>query len=276
MMGFIREEKLDTYFYTVPAFSETGLVEHGFTCRLGGVSQGDFASFNLAFHVGDNPESVRKNRRKMVSLLGKDLDSLVAGEQVHSSHIHIVDVNDRGRGSASYDSSIPGTDALITNLPGIILSSYYADCVPVFFLDPINKVIALAHAGWKGTVQNIAGLTIQKMTALFGTDPSNCLAAIGPSIGKCCFQVDQPVLEEFARDIDQYERFCCSQGKGKWFLDLPGINEHLLVQHGLKHQNITQSGICTSCQHEIFYSYRKDQGKTGRQAALMMLRERSC
>lgn len=273
-MSFIKEERAVTYLFTVPAFSKTGLVEHGFTCRLGGVSAGDFASFNLAFHVGDRPEQVRKNRQKMVTLINGDLASLVAAEQVHGHHVSVVGLRERGRGSTAYDSALPGTDALITNVPGIILSTYYADCVPVFFLDPVHKAVALAHAGWKGTVQQIVVHTVKKMTALYGTNPAECLAAIGPSIGKCCFQVDEPVWKQFARTIENYNKFSSFRVPEKWFLDLPGINEHLLIQNGFRRENITQSGLCTSCHNDIFFSYRKDGGKTGRQAALIMLKER--
>lgn len=271
-MGFVKETREDTYLYTVPAFSQTGLVKHGFTCRLGGVSKGDFSSLNLAFHVSDNPDLVIENRQKMVNLFGADLDSIVAAKQVHGHEVYVVGIKDRGRGSVSDDSAIPQTDALITDVPGVALSLYYADCVPVFFLDPVKQVVALAHAGWKGTVQLIAALTIKKMTALFGTKPESCLAAIGPSIGRCCFQVDRPVVDEFARNVDDYEKFCFPHSAGKWSIDLPGMNEHLLVQGGLRPKNITQSGFCTSCSNDLFFSYRKDGGRTGRQAALIMLK----
>lgn len=274
-MSFVKEKRGDTFLYTVPDFTRTGLVEHGITCRVGGVSEGDFSSLNLAFHVGDDPDLVIKNREKAVKLLGADVHSLVASEQVHGHEIYVVGLNDRGRGSVSYDSAIPHVDALITNIPGVLLSLYYADCVPLLFLDPVHQVIALAHAGWKGTVQLIAPLTIGKMTALFGTEPESCLAAIGPSIGQCCFQVDKPVLDKFAQNIEGYEEFCYSSGPGKWSIDLPGINEHLLIKSGLDPKNITQSCLCTSCSHDIFFSYRKDGGRTGRQAALIMLNEGS-
>jgi len=274
-MGFVKETKGDTYLYTVPAFSQTGLVKHGFTCRLGGFSEGDYSSFNVAFHVGDNSDLVIKNREKMVNLFGADMDSLVASEQVHGHEVYVVGIKDRGRGSVSYDSAIPQTDALITNVPGIILSLYFADCVPVFFLDPVHQVIALAHAGWKGTVQHIVSLTIKKMTELFDTKPESCLAAIGPSIGGCCFQVDRPVVDEFARYVGGYEKFCFPHSSGKWLLDLSGINRHLLVKGGLRPDNITQSNFCTYCSNDFFFSYRKDGGRTGRQAALIMLNERS-
>ncbi|MEL7567782.1 MAG: peptidoglycan editing factor PgeF [Dehalobacterium sp.] len=274
-MGFAKETIGDTYLYTVPAFSRTRLVEHGFTCRLGGLSKKEFSSFNVAFHVGDNPDIVIKNRKKMVRLLNEDLESLVASEQIHGHEVYVVGIKDRGRGSISYDSAIPQTDALITNVPGIILSLYFADCVPVFFLDPVHQVIALAHAGWKGTVQHIVSLTIKKMTELFGTDPELCLAAIGPSIGRCCFQVDRPVVDEFARYVDGYEEFCFPHGAEKWLLDLPGINRHLLIKEGFRLENITKSDFCTFCSNDLFFSYRKDGGRTGRQAALIMLKERS-
>lgn len=274
-MGFLKEKKKDTFIYTVPAFTQTGLVKHGFTCRLGGVSSGDYGSLNLAFHVGDDPDGVVKNREKILNLFGAKLSLLVASQQIHGNEVYVAGNKDRGSGSTSYDSAIPGTDALITNVPGVLLSSYFADCVPVAFLDPINQVVALAHAGWKGTVQRIVLLTIEKMAALFGSRPEACLAAIGPSIGQCCFQVDKSVVDRFAQDIEGYERYCILHSEEKWSLDLAGINEYLLMQGGVKPENITKSDLCTSCHHNYFFSYRKDGGRTGRQAALIMLNERS-
>jgi YfiH family protein len=273
-MGFKQETKEGTCLFTVPAFSATGLVEHGFTCRLGGVSRGEFSSLNLAFHVGDDPELVRKNRKKVMDLFGQSMDALVAAEQVHGCHVQAVDFRDMGRGSTSLETAIPGTDALMTDKPGIMLSTYYADCVPVFFLDPVNRVIALAHAGWKGTLQSIAAETVRKMTGVYGTDPASCLAAIGPAIGPCCFIVDKPVFDQFNRAVDGLERFCTARGAGTWSVDLPEINKHQLVQSGLQPENITLSGLCTSCRTDIFFSHRKENGKTGRQAAILMLKER--
>ncbi|ATW24950.1 peptidoglycan editing factor PgeF [Candidatus Formimonas warabiya] len=272
-MGFVKEQRENTYFFTVPSFTATNLVAHGYTCRLGGASAGDYASLNLAFHVGDDPVAVRNNRRQVVNLLGSSLDRLVAAEQVHGRNVHVVESRDGGRGSASMEDAILQTDALITNVPGMLLSMYYADCVSIFLLDPVKKAVALAHAGWKGTLQQVARETVHRMREVFGSDPGCCLAAIGPSIGPCCFQVDRPVFEQFAQTFTNPESFCLADGQGKWQIDLPKLNQQQLIRAGIPGENITQSNLCTACNHDIFFSHRQEQGQTGRQAALIMLKE---
>ncbi|MCR6544534.1 peptidoglycan editing factor PgeF [Dehalobacterium formicoaceticum] len=275
MKNFVKEPIQDTYIFTIPDFSRSGLVKHGFTCRLGGVSQGDFSSLNLAFHVGDDPDHVIANRKKIVHLLGGKLESLVASEQVHDHQVFVVGASDQGRGSDTYETAIPCTDALITDVPGVMLSSYYADCVPLFFLDPEHQVIALAHAGWRGTVLHMGVITLKKMSETYGTRPEKCLVGIGPSIGSCCFQVDQKVLDVFASSFDFYQQYTKAQGEDKWTIDLPGVNEQLLIQSGVQPEHITKSDLCTSCNIDLFFSHRKEQGRTGRQAALIMLNEES-
>ncbi|MGI6677542.1 MAG: peptidoglycan editing factor PgeF [Dehalobacterium sp.] len=273
MKSFVKETFQDTYLFTIPDFSRSGLVKHGFSCRLGGVSKGEFSSLNLAFHVGDDPAHVISNRKKIVHLLDSKIESLVASEQVHDHQVFVVEKSVQGRGSDSCATAIPGTDALITNIPGIMLSSYYADCVPLFFLDLEHQVIALAHAGWRGTVLNIGVKTLEKMAETFWTRPEHCLIGIGPAIGSCCFQVDQKVLNTFVSTFDFCQQFTQPLGQGKWAIDLPGINHHLLIKKGVLPEHITQSRLCTSCNTDLFFSYRKEQGRTGRQAALIMLNE---
>ncbi|MGI6065335.1 MAG: peptidoglycan editing factor PgeF [Bacillota bacterium] len=257
--------------FTIPSFTKTGLVKHGFTSRRGGVSSGHYSSLNLAFHVGDNPDCVRENRNKVLSIFGYSPDRLVAGEQVHGSQVYVVTAKDAGKGGTSLDTAIAGTDALITNNPGVLLSSYYADCVPLFFLDPEHKGIGLAHAGWKGTVQEIGVHTLKAMSENFGTDPGCCLAAVGPSIGPCCYQVDSHVYQRFAERFDYHQNFFKIEAEGKWKLNLQRANYEQLVRAGIRSENITVSSLCTACCQDIFFSYRKDQGKTGRQASLIML-----
>jgi len=251
-------------------FSDTGFVRHAFTTRLGGVSQGPFRSLNLATHVGDHREAVLENRAAVCAALGFGLDEMVAGQQVHGKRVYVVTGEDRGRGAADSETAIPETDALITNVPGILLSSYYADCVPVMLLDPVKKAVGLVHAGWKGTAMRIACAALAAMSEAFGTDPIHCLAAIAPSIGDCCYEVDRPLVDAFNQYGFDPGPFLKQTGENRWRLDLCGANRHILEESGVRPGNIAVTGLCAACSPELFFSYRRS-GSCGRMASLMAL-----
>ncbi|WP_227767074.1 peptidoglycan editing factor PgeF [Zhaonella formicivorans] len=259
-------------YLTIPAFTATNLVNHCFTTRLGGFSQAPFQSLNMALHVGDNPEVVARNRREICSAIGINHLDLVAGEQVHGENIRVAVWEDKGRGAALYKQALLSTDALITRMPGVPLSTYYADCVPIFILDPVTPAIGLAHAGWKGTVLKIGAKTVLRMQAEFGSQPDNCLIGIGPSIGPCCYEVDGRVVERLAANFNVSEQFLQPAPRGKWLLNLWHANAYALQEVGVKAEHISYSRYCTSCNTELFFSYRAEQGKTGRMAALLMLK----
>lgn len=259
-------------FDTFSSFNQTKMVTHGFTTRLGGVSKGAFKSLNLALHVGDNSEDVLANRRLVAEAMGFNAEDIVVPQQVHGEHIQVVQEADKGRGFLKHEEAFADTDALITAVPGIPLFTNYADCVPLFFLDPVNRVVALAHAGWKGTLISIGRKTVLKMQEVFGTKPEDCLAGIGPSIGSCCFEVDDEVASQFREAFSPYwSDFAQSWGDGKWKLDLWEVNRRQLLDIGIPSNNITVAGLCTNCQPQTFFSNRADQGKTGRMAAIIML-----
>lgn len=262
----------DIKYITFDIFEETGLVSHAFTTRCGGVSSGQFRFLNLAAHVGDDPGAVVENRIRACRALGSGIDDMVCGEQVHGYSVHVVTDGDRGKGSRDSSGAIPGTDALITNRPGILLSSYYADCVPVMIMDPVKKVIGLVHAGWKGTMRRIAEAAVQKMSLVFGTDPGDCLAAIGPSIGSCCYEIDHPVMTAFNNSGFSPLAFTEKAGEGRWKLDLWLANQITLEEAGIKPYNIVVAKLCTACRPDLFFSYRRQSGKCGRMASLMMLK----
>jgi len=259
-------------FYVFRHFEASGLVVHGFTTRTGGVSSEPYTSLNTAFHVGDELENVRANRLNACEALDISPGGLVAGRQVHGQNVAIVDQQDMGKGALSYADALPDTDALVTGTRGLPLSSYYADCVPIFLLDPVHKIAALAHAGWKGTVLKIGQKTVNKMVQDFGTDPANCMAGIGPSIGPCCYEVDDrvigPLRQEFHGSPDFYEVSL----PGRWRLNLWEANRWTLLEAGLLPGNIETAAICTCCHPEAFFSYRAQNGTTGRMAALLMLK----
>jgi len=272
MNGFVDVIKNQLKFYKIPQFEATGLVIHGFTTRGGGVSRGPYSSLNTAFHVGDTIENVRANRALAYGALGIDPESIVAGKQVHGDRIEIVSLRDKGRGARTFEDSLPDTDALITAVPGVPLSSYYADCVPIFLLDPVNKVAALAHAGWKGTVAKIGLKTVQKMSAIFKTNPEDCLAGVGPSIGPCCYEIDDQVFEHIKKSFSYWAELVVAVSPGRWLLDLWKANYRTLLDAGLLEKNITIACVCTSCRNDLFFSYRAQRGTAGRMSALIMLK----
>ncbi|ADL12388.1 peptidoglycan editing factor PgeF [Acetohalobium arabaticum] len=259
-------------YYTIEEFADTDLVTHAFSTRLGGISKGDFAELNLGFHTGDRTENVLKNRQRLCDELEIDYRQLVAGEQVHSDNIEIVTEADRGKGAVEYRDSIPETDALITNQRDVVLTSYYADCVPVIILDPVKEVAALAHGGWKGTVKKIGQKTVLKMKQEFGSEPEDILVGIGPSIGSCCYEVDDYVIKPLSQSVDYWEELVIKTGDNSWKLDLWQANSRQLQDIGVLKENIIVSEICTACNTDKLYSYRAESGTTGRMASLIKLK----
>ncbi len=263
-----------TVYLGIKSFADTGLVTCGFSTRLGGVSQQPYHSLNLAFHVGDQVEDVLINRQFFFTDLGVNPAEIVAGHQVHGQGVAVVTDSDKGRGARSWDTVIPATDALITATPGVPLTTYYADCVPVFLLDPVRRVIAVVHAGWKGTVLRIAKSTLDMMVRRFGTDLATCLAAIGPSIGPCCYQVDAVVADPVSAAFPALAgELLVADGSGRWKLNLWQANREVLLEAGLPTEAISTSSICTSCRNDVFFSHRADGGRTGRMAAVLMLKK---
>ncbi|WP_243120400.1 peptidoglycan editing factor PgeF [Pelotomaculum sp. FP] len=259
-------------FFVFRHFEATGLVVHGFTTRNGGVGSDPYGSLNTAFHVGDDPENVRANRLNACKALAINPGALVAGKQVHGDNVAVVDGKDMGKGALSYVDALPDTDALVTGTREAPLSSYYADCVPIFLLDPVRKVVALAHAGWKGTVLKIGKKTVNRMRQAFGTDPAKCLAGIGPSIGPCCYEVDDRVIVPLRQEFPCFSDFIEARSPGRWRLNLWEANRRTLLEAGLLPANIETASICTCCHPETFFSYRAQNGTTGRMAALLMLK----
>lgn len=268
----IREEKAGLEWLTFEHLSRFDFLIHGFSTRIGGNSASPYNTLNLAFHVGDVAEKVIANRQRFCQALDLSLRNLVAGDQVHSDAIHVVTKKDRGRGAFDQVTAIKKTDGLITNQPGVVLSSYYADCVPLFIFDPIQRVIGLAHGGWQGSIKRIGERTLEAMVSNFSTNPRDCLAGIGPSIGVCCYEVDQRVLDPLKAAFADWEKFVIDKGNGRWQLDLWEINRQVFLTAGLCAENIEVTKLCTSCHPDLFFSYRGDKGITGRMASLISLK----
>lgn len=246
-------------------------ISHGFTTRRGGISLSPYDQLNMALHVDDNIEHVRANRALVCQALAMNPEQLVAGVQVHGKRVEVIGPEHKGRGALDYHTAIPEADALITNVPGVPLSSYYADCVPILLYDPVKICVGLAHAGWRGTVQQIASATVEKMIEVYDSNPGDILAGIGPSIGPCCYQVDEPVRQALEESFAYWNQLLKLTGQNRWLLDLWQTNRRVLEDAGLKPENITVAKICTACESELFFSYRAHQGKTGRMASLIMI-----
>ncbi|MDD5355969.1 MAG: peptidoglycan editing factor PgeF, partial [Candidatus Omnitrophica bacterium] len=206
-------------------------------------------------------EDVKNSREAVLSGLGLELSQLVCAKQAHSANVYIAESQDKGRGSFIHDEAIINMDAFITKEKGVALSVFVADCLPVFLIDKRSKAVGLVHAGWKGTKSSIVKKTIIMMQQSFGSRPKDLTALLGPSIRKCCYEVGQEFLKYFKRGVDIRD--------DKLYLDLTGINYLQLKEIGVPDGNIFDSGICTSCQNDKFFSYRKEKDSCGRQMALI-------
>ncbi|SFB36031.1 conserved hypothetical protein [Cohnella sp. OV330] len=236
----------------------------GFSTRLGGSSQPPRDGLNTALHVGDDEHAVIANRRAIAEALGWPFEAWTCAEQVHGNNVVRITSAERGLGRLSRDSAIQDADALITDEPDVLLAMYFADCVPLYFYDPEHGALGLAHAGWKGTVADIAAATIRAMADAFGTDASGLYAAIGPSIGGCCYEVDDIVINRVRGIVPDDESFHVPSSEGKSRLNLKEINKHLMIKAGILPSRIEMSGWCTSCSTDLFFSHRKERGQTGR------------
>ncbi len=258
-------------YLTYNSLSEINFINHAFSTRLGGVSTGEFDSMNLAFNRGDNPDNVTENYKRLCKSAGFDYKSLVASSQDHNTFVRSVTVEDKGVGIYK-PRDIKSVDALITNEKGITLVTYYADCTPLFFVDTKNRAIGLAHAGWRGTVGRIGEKVVKKMGELYSTKPSDIVAAIGPAISVCCYEVDLPCAENFFKleNLDS-SKFVFPMKNGKFMIDLLETNRQILVNCGVNPQNITLSDICTNCHSDLLWSHRATKGHRGTMSAFMSL-----
>jgi len=245
-------------------------IKHGISSRLGGVSSQPFASLNLGLHNGDNDLQVIANRQLFCQGVGVEAGDIVTAEQTHSDRVLVVTKEHLGKGAKKYSEAIRGTDALITNVQNVPLMLFFADCVPVLIVDPVQKVIGIAHAGWKGTMDYIAQKTVLAMQTHFGTSPQHCLVGIAPSIGPCCYEVNHVVMNRLKGQFQNWEQLVRPNGD-KWYLDLWQANRLQLEQIGVERENIVVSQVCTACNKELFFSYRAENGCTGRMGAVIVL-----
>lgn len=262
---FQKNQKGSFVYYTIPSFAETGLVRHGFTTRRGGVSSGCYESLNLRFHCEDTKENVLENFRLAAEGLEMDFERLVLSKQVHEDVVHTVTEADLGNG-ITRENRFTSADALITDQKHIPIVTLFADCVPLFFLDRRQGVIALAHSGWKGTVKRIGQKTVQKMKSEYGSRPEDILAAIGPSIQVCHFEVGDDVAEQFIREFG--EETAVKYGD-RYHVDMQKAILLQLQEEGIR--QVDDCGICTYCNSDLLFSHRKTNGRRGNMGAFMEL-----
>jgi hypothetical protein len=279
-MEFVLQEQGTAPYLTLPGFGgDRGnqRVRLVFTTRHGGVSTGPYAELNLGMNTCDDPALVIENRKLLCSTLSLDVNQLSIVKQVHSDRVVVVD-EDRGSTGPAIEA-----DAQVTAMPGVPLFGLFADCLAIYLYDPVNGVIGLAHAGWRGTVAGIAGKTVAMMTERFGVRPEHCLAALAPAAGPCCYEVGDDVAEVAGRVFppewnvlrprtrDEGMGGRTPGNQGKWTFDLWSGNAGWLVKAGLRRENIIISGFCTICRQDMFFSYRGSGGTTGRMAAVIIM-----
>ncbi len=246
-------------------------VAHGFSTRLGGVSEGVYASMNLGFHRGDDPDRVRENFDRFCGAVEVAREGLVCSAQVHGDEVRVCTRADRGRGidcPAEYEA-----DALVTDVPGLVLAVFTADCLPILLHDPVRQVVAAVHAGWRGTALGVVERTVERMSVLYGSHPEDLLAAIGPGIGPCCFVTHEDVPNAMTEALGAAALgFIESAEGGKFRVDLRGLNTMRLERAGLLPGKIAAAPQCTCCESGRFWSHRATGGERGSMAALISLR----
>lgn len=269
------EHKIDEIKYlsfeTLDSFND---VVNVFSTRLGGVSTGFHSSMNLGFSNGDDPELVNKNFEIIASKVLKiNTNRIVCSKQTHTTNIAVVTENDCGQ-EGRVSNHFSDIDGLMTNVPGIALACFYADCVPLYFVDPIQKVVAVAHSGWRGTVNRMGYVTVQKMHEQYGCNPGDIYAAIGPSICRDCYEVSSDVADIFKQEFNDIADSIVVPGKeeGKYQLDLWKANEAVLLDAGILPSHLEISGLCTCCNSDWLFSHRASKGKRGNLAAFIMLK----
>ncbi|MDO4515679.1 MAG: peptidoglycan editing factor PgeF [Bacillota bacterium] len=270
-MAFTKQTKDNVVFHTSDNLSAAGCVAHGFATRLGGVSTGPCAELNLGLSRHDRPEAVRENYARFCAAVGADKDRLVMTHQVHQDTVRVA-----GEGDILADLFDPipyDADGLVTNQPGLCLTIYYADCIPVLLCDPVKKVIAAVHSGWRGTALAIAPKAVRKMADLYGSRPENILAAIGPGIGPCCFETHDDVPTAMAAQLGDGVRDYIKtlETPGKFSVDLKGILTWQLTAAGLTLEHVEVLTQCTGCHPELWWSHRKLGDRRGNQAAMIQL-----
>ena len=259
---------------TFPQFEEADWLCHGMTTRLGGISGDMWTSLNLSFTRGDEEAAVRENFRRVAAELGVAEDRFVFARQTHTTNVRVVTEADAGKGLTRPQDDVE-VDGQITNVPGLVLSIFTADCVPLFFADPVHRAIGLSHSGWKGTAGRIGAKTLQRMQEEYGTDPADVLCGIAPSICQDCYEVSRDVAEVFAAEFAGREAEVLKKGRAedKFQLDLWAANRIIAEEAGVRPEQIVVTDVCTCCNSDLLFSHRASHGRRGNLGAFLMIRE---
>lgn len=258
-------------WFHFPFIERKGPFRALFSCRLSGVSPAPFDSLNLGFNVPDDPNFVRENRRLAYEAMGIDPAGVASPVQVHGYKIFFVQKHDLGCGAWDAFSAFRGYDILATRASGATLVTFYADCAPVYIVDPGLKTIALGHAGWKGTAVRVPRYAVQGIEGKYGSIPPDLWALVGPSIGPCCYQVDSVVRDGFRRHYGECDDLFIPDGPDRWKLNLWEANRRALIETGIPEDQVRVAGICTCCLQDLLFSHRGSGGRCGRNMAVLSL-----
>ena len=267
------EVEKKTPYLEYPLFQETGIVTNAFSTRLGGVSEGYYSSLNLSFDRGDDPARVLENFKRIGASMGVAVEDMVLSKQTHTTNVRVVTAEDKGKG-VMRERNYTDVDGMITNVPGICLVTSYADCVPLYFVDPVKKVIGLSHSGWRGTVGKIGKVTVEKMEEEFGCDPADILGAVGPSICQDCYEVSEDVIKKFRENYDEnlWPEIFYQKENGKYQLNLWKANELIFLESGILPEHMAITNVCTHCNSKILYSHRTMGNNRGNLCAFLALK----
>lgn len=272
----ILKEREGIPYFSFPALENTGIAEHFFSTRLGGVSEGSFSSLNFSFTRGDREEAVRENFSRAARLMGCSMEDMVCSDQTHTVNIRKVTAQDGGKG-LTRPRDYADVDGLVTNEKGVCLALFFADCVPVYFVEPAKQVIGLAHSGWKGTAGRISSRMVTRMVEEYGCNTRDIIVAIGPSICQDCYEVSEEVAEIFRREFPEQEMqeniLMPGKEQGKYQLSLWDAIVRTLLEAGIDSGNITVTDVCTCCNPKLLFSHRASQGKRGNLGAFLMLKK---
>lgn len=259
-------------YLTFKKLEECHYINHALSTRLGGVSKNEFKSMNLGFKCNDIKTNVFENYQIFCNAAGFNYNSLVASHQSHTCNVRVVGRKDAGIGILKPQNMFD-IDALITNEVGVTLVTFHADCVPIFFVDSVKMVIALAHAGWRGTVNGIATEVLRLMYGKYGCNADDIICAVGPAIGGCCFEVGEDVYEKFrSLKLSNIDKIAYKDSEDRYKVDILQANKQLLISEGIKESNISVSDLCTRCCHDLLISHRATNGKRGTMAAMLCLK----
>lgn len=264
----------DVPYISYKCLEDFSWITNGFSTRYGGVSDGIWSTMNLNFNVLDDEKKVIENFTRMGNALNVPVEKMVFSHQTHTTNVLVVDETKCGMGIVR-QRDFHDIDGLITNVPGVCLVTSYADCVPLYFLDPVNRAIGLSHSGWRGTVDNIAKNTIDLMKKTYGTRAEDLVVCIGPSICQDCYEISQDVAEKFREvynDVEQKE-ILTEKKDGKYLLNLHQACKYNLLREGVLRECIVMPDLCTCCNPEFLFSHRASKGKRGGLCAFFCINE---